>query len=71
MKTAKISVYLPEEIDRDMKLLAKHEDIKITELVCKALRFYIDSKEDEMAFARKQEQERKEFQREREAGQQN
>ena len=60
-KTAKISVYLPEEIDRDMKLLAKHEDIKITEFVVRALRLYIDSKAEEMEFARRQEQEREEF----------
>ena len=25
---AKISIYLPDETDRDMKLLARHENIK-------------------------------------------
>ena len=35
---AKISVYLTEDLNTDIKLLAKHEDIKITELLNRALR---------------------------------
>ena len=58
---AKISVYLTEDLNADMKLLAKHEDIKITELVNRALRLYIESKTEELNFAKKQEQEREEF----------
>ena len=60
---AKISIYLPEELDHDMKLLARHESIKITELVTRALRMYINSKTAELEFAKKQEQEREEFTR--------
>ena len=60
---AKISVYLSDEVDRDMKLLARHENIKITELVNRALKMYIDSKAAELEFAKKQEQEREEFDR--------
>ena len=60
---AKISIYLPEELDHDMKLLARHESIKITELVNRALRMYINSKTAELEFAKKQEQEREEFTR--------
>ena len=61
----KISIYLPDEIDRDMKLLARHENIKITELVNRALKLYIDNKAAELEFAKKQEQEREEFNRQR------
>ena len=60
---AKISIYLPDEVDHDMKLLARHESIKITELVNRALRMYINSKTAELEFAKKQEQEREEFTR--------
>ena len=60
---AKISVYLADEVSRDMKLLARHESIKITELVNRALRMYINSKTAELEFAKKQEQEREEFTR--------
>lgn len=60
---AKISIYLPDETDRDMKLLARHENIKITELVNRALKMYIDSRSAELEFAKKQEQEREEFTR--------
>ena len=60
---AKISIYLPDEVDHDMKLLARHESIKITELVTRALRMYINSKTAELEFAKKQEQEREEFTR--------
>ena len=60
---SKISVYLWDEVDRDMKLLARHESIKITELVNRALRMYINSKTAELEFAKKQEQEREEFTR--------
>ena len=60
---AKISVYLADEVGRDMKLLARHESIKITELVNRALRMYINSKTAELEFAKKQEQEREEFTR--------
>ena len=60
---SKISVYLADEVDRDMKLLARHESIKITELVNRALRMYINSKTAELEFAKKQEQEREEFTR--------
>ena len=52
---AKISVYLADEVDRDMKLLARHESIKITELVNRALKMYINSKTAELEFAKKQE----------------
>ena len=62
---AKISIYLPDETDRDMKLLARHENIKITELVNRALKMYIDNKAPELEFAKKQEQEREEFDRQR------
>ena len=65
---AKISVYLSDEVDRDMKLLARHENIKITELVNRALKMYIDSKAAELEFAKKQEQEREEFDRQRNGG---
>ena len=61
----KISIYLPDETDRDMKLLARHENIKITELVNRALKLYIDNKAAELEFAKKQEQEREEFNRQR------
>ena len=61
--TSKISVYLSDEMDRNMKLLIRHENIKITELVNRALKMYIDSKSAELDFARKQEQEREEFTR--------
>ena len=61
--TAKISIYLPDETDRDMKLLARHENIKMSELVKRALKMYIDSKTAELEFAKKQEQEREEFTR--------
>ena len=60
---AKISVYLADEVDHDMKLLARHENIKITELVNHALKMYINSKTAELEFAKKQEQEREEFTR--------
>ena len=60
---AKISVYLSDEVDRDMKLLARHENIKMSELVKRALKLYIDSKAAELEFAKKQEQEREEFDR--------
>ncbi|MBR0186664.1 MAG: hypothetical protein IJQ24_11615 [Synergistaceae bacterium] len=60
---AKISIYLPDETDRDMKLIARHENIKITELVNRALKMYIDSRSAELEFAKKQEQEREEFTR--------
>ena len=46
-----------------MKLLARHENIKMSELVKRALKMYIDSKAPELAFAKKQEQEREEFER--------
>ena len=62
---AKISVYLSDETDRDMKLVARHENIKITELMNRALKMYIDSKSAELDFAKKQEQEREEFDRQR------
>ena len=55
--TAKISIYLPDEIDRDMKLLARHENIKITELVNRALKMYIVSKAAELEFAKKKNKE--------------
>ena len=60
---AKISIYLSEELDHEMKLLARHESIKITELVNRALKMYINSKTAELEFAKKQEQEREEFTR--------
>ena len=63
--SAKISVYLEEEIDRDMKLLIKHEGTKITEFVNSALRKYIESKSVELELARKQEQEWEEIRRQR------
>ena len=62
---AKISIYLPNETDRDMKLLARHENIKMSELVKRALKLYIDNKAAELEFAKKQEQEREEFDRQR------
>ena len=62
---AKISIYLPNETDRDMKLLARHENIKMSELVKRALKMYIDNKAAELEFAKKQEQEREEFDRQR------
>ena len=58
---AKISVYLTDDLNADMKLLAKHEAIKITELANRALRLYIESKTEELDFAKKQEHEREEF----------
>ena len=64
---AKISVYLSDEVDRDMKLLARHENIKITKLVNRALKLYIDNKAPELEFARKQEHEREEFTRQHSA----
>ena len=60
---AKISIYLSEELDHEMQLLARHESIKITELVNRALKMYINSKTAELEFAKKQEQEREEFTR--------
>ena len=60
---AKICIYLSEELDHEMKLLARHESIKITELVNRALKMYINSKTAELEFAKKQEQEREEFTR--------
>ena len=65
---AKISIYLSDEVDRDMKLSARHENIKITELVNRALKLYIDNKAAELEFAKKQEQEREEFARQRNGG---
>ena len=62
---AKISIYLSDEVDRDMKLLARHENIKITEFVNRALKLYINSKAAELEFAKKQELEREEFTRQR------
>lgn len=62
----KISVFLEEEVDRDMKLLIKHEGIKITDFVNTALRKYIESKSTELELARKQEQEWEEFRHQRE-----
>ncbi len=62
---ARISIYLPNETDRDMKLLARHENIKMSELVKRALKLYIDNKAAELEFAKKQEQEREEFDRQR------
>ena len=62
---AKISVYLSDETDHNMKLLARHENIKMSELVNRALKMYIGSKAAELDFAKKQEQEREEFDRQR------
>lgn len=60
---SKISVYLTEELDRDMKLYVKHKGFKITEFVSLALRQYLDNNIEELEFARKQEREREEFNR--------
>ena len=60
---AKISIYLSDEVDRDVKLLARHENIKMSELVNRALKMYIDNKAAELEFAKKQELEREEFTR--------
>lgn len=62
----KISVFLEEEVDHNMKLLVKHEGIKITDFVNIALKKYIESKSTELDLARKQEHEWEEFRRQRE-----
>ena len=59
-KTTKISVYLSPELDETMKLLARYDDMSITELVTLALQGYIANREDDINFQRQQEKARTE-----------
>ena len=63
----KISVYLEEDIANDMKLLIKHEGMKITDFVNTSLKKYIESKSAELELARKQELEWEEIRRQKES----